>query len=226
MSTAPFDYGVMEKLLIGDKDVQEASDFERVVKTSPKGRVVRFQNRLDFTAGREPGAELPMAAEEDALERAEAFLAELTAAAGLNFTFSHIYTQRQEAGYSIFYMGLYNKTVIASNYIQFTIDGAGISQLICSLAVPGGFAEQAREICSVDEALFTLFNELPEGSGNLNNTLVLSRMELVYLTSERGGERSTAAPYYMFTTRWAEDEPGRQERHLVNAYTNTYYRWN
>ncbi|MDR1706337.1 MAG: hypothetical protein LBS19_16915 [Clostridiales bacterium] len=226
MSTASFDYGILQGLLLGSENVQETSGFERAIKTSPRGRVVLTQNNLTFEAAREPGTVIPQITEEEAEARADAFLTELTAAADLNFTFSRIYTQLQTGGsdYVVFYLGVYNGTVIASNYARFLIDGAGIAQLSCTLAIPEGLTGQSREICSADEALFTLCSEMPEEYAEHNNTTFLMKMELVYFMAERGGDRSVAIPYYMFTTRRAQDEPDRQERHLINAYTNSYYR--
>jgi hypothetical protein len=159
--------------------------------------------------------------QEEAIRFCNDFLERLTELSGIDLDFFIVESHHFSNVHLIIYMGRYNGVNIASNIIQFSVDGNGIYEIIYQLAVPEAFTDNTHAIYSTDEALFSLLREFrrvyPDDDIHINDINIA-----YYSQVDRSGEITTPArPVYMITFNVIDNEGGRTRRHaFVDAYSN------
>lgn len=232
MNMSPFDFTILEDMLYGVVDPGEIMVEEvdnRTVKNHQTGRLTITGDKFIYDSdryltGHSIGVAETGMTEEEARSLCDGFLEALAQRSGLGaeLTFNHVYTRLSADSYSILYMGDYHGVTIASNAIFLTVDSEGISRVNCSLAVPTGLADTARDIYAPDEALLSLYREVKGMFGD--SVFYITGVSLVYNLTERFGGETVASPYYMFTVKLDPEDLSNQTRFYINAYTNAFLR--
>jgi len=190
-----------------------------IIESMLPGRLFTFMNGTFQISVPRIDEPIPIT-EREAIQKCEEFLLELAETSGIDLQFTLVDTRPEATGFRILYMGSYNGIPIASNIIEFTLDGRGIYNLTFRLAVPEGFADSTHMIFAKDEALLRFLREMrelyPHNSIHIHDITIT-----YYSTVDNHNEISPARPAYMVTFNIIDFPEGPLKSHaFIDAYNN------
>ena len=225
LQMAGFDYGFMAGLLFHeDEDISHYATQRHIERFRAESGRITIENADIFYYVRHYGGERLVDINAQTARAISGAFLEQMRAVHPNLEFVYYSSRPDPLGYEVRYVGMYDGRVIGSNFLLFTVDDYGISNIFGRFVRPEGFIGSEHEIHSVDEALLALLRHLriihPQGD------IFIEDIQMAYYLVTDGGANSLAAPAYMFTIRRGFESGADTINIFVNAYNNTVIRPN